>query len=322
MFPPKCNGSCISRKIVVSSPAVMHMKEQFKGSMALLGATVIWGFAFIAQSVGMDLIGPFTFQMVRCLLAVVFLIPCSFLLDIGKCSPAESANKWRNPDLWKAGMICGCALFVASSLQQIGLVYTDAGKAGFITAMYIVLTPVLGLFLGRKISRGTVFNVLMAVVGLYLLSCLGVSEVNIGDLFLMGCAMAFAVQITCIDHFAAGLDGFRLNCIQALTVAVISIPFVLFTEEVDPGNLLACWGPLCFAGMLSMGLAYSLQIVGQKSLEPTTASLIMSLESVFAVLGGWWLLGERMEGHEMLGCGLVFAAVVISQIPSKSKVEN
>ena len=125
------------------------MKEQWKGSLALLGATVIWGFAFIAQSVGMDLIGPFTFQMVRCLLAVLVLIPCSFLLDLGKCSMKESAQKWKNPKLWKAGMICGCALFVASSLQQVGLVYTDAGKAGFITAMYIVLVPVLGLFFGR-----------------------------------------------------------------------------------------------------------------------------------------------------------------------------
>lgn len=296
------------------------MKEKLKGSLALLAATVIWGFAFIAQSVGMDLIGPFTFQMVRCFLAVIFLIPCAFLLDIGKCGLKESADKWKNPALWKAGMICGCALFVASSLQQIGLVYTDAGKAGFITAMYIVLVPVLGLFLGRKVPGSAAFSVLLAVVGLYLLSCLGVTEINKGDLFLMGCALAFSVQITCIDHFAAGVDGFRMNCVQALTVAVISIPFVILTETVDIQNLIACWGPLCFAGMLSMGLAYSLQIVGQKALEPTTASLIMSLESVFAVLGGWWLLGERMATHEMIGCALVFAAVVISQLPEKRKV--
>lgn len=295
------------------------MKEQLKGSLALLLATVIWGFAFIAQSVGMDLIGPFTFQMVRCLLAVVFLIPCAFALDFRKCSPRESAEKWKNPRLWKAGTTCGCALFVASSLQQIGLVYTDAGKAGFITAMYIVLVPVLGLFLGRKVPKAAVFSVVLAVVGLYLLSCMGVSEVNIGDLCLMGCALAFAVQINCIDHFATGLDGFRMNCIQSLTVAVISVPFVMFTETVDMGNLLACWGPLCFAGVLSMGLAYSLQIVGQKALEPTAASLIMSLESVFAALGGWWLLNERMSGAELLGCGLVFGAVVISQLPGKEQ---
>lgn len=293
------------------------MNKQLRGSISLLTATVIWGFAFIAQSVGMDLIGPFTFQMVRCLLAVAFLIPCAFALDIGKCSMKESAAKWKNPALWKAGIVCGTALFAASSLQQIGLVYTDAGKAGFITAMYIVLVPILGLFLKRKPPRTAVFSVILAVIGLYLLSCLGVSEINKGDLYLMGCALAFAVQINCIDHFAADVDGFRLNCIQSLTVALISIPFVCLTETVVVADLVACWGPLCFAGVLSMGLAYSLQIVGQKHLEPTTASLIMSLESVFAVLGGWWLLGERMASHELLGCGLVFTAVVISQLPSR-----
>lgn len=295
------------------------MKDKMKGSLALLSATVIWGFAFIAQSVGMDLIGPFTFQMARCLLAVAFLVPLAFLLDCGKCSMKESAAKWKNPRLWKASIACGGALFVAASLQQVGLVYTDAGKAGFITAMYIVLTPVLGLFLGRKVPKATTLSVLIAVVGLYLLSCMGVTEINKGDLYIMGCALAFAVQITFVDRFAADLDGFRMNCIQALTVAILSLPFVLFTETVDMGNLLACWAPLCFAGVLSMGLAYSLQIIGQKAIEPTTASLIMSLESVFAAIGGWWLLHERMTPTELLGCGLVFAAVVISQLPEKKR---
>lgn len=293
------------------------MNKQLRGTLSLLAATVIWGFAFIAQSVGMDTIGPFTFQMVRCFLAVIFLIPCAFVLDIGKCSMRASIDKWKNPDLWKSGCICGCALFVASSLQQIGLVYTDAGKAGFITAMYIVLVPILGLFLKRKPPRMAVFSVVLAVIGLYLLSCIGVSQINKGDVYLMGCALAFAVQINCIDHFAQGVDGFRMNCVQALTVAIISIPFVGFTETVVVRDLLACWGPLCFAGMLSMGLAYSLQIVGQKHVEPTTASLIMSLESVFAALGGWWLLSERMTPWELAGCALVFAAVIISQIPQK-----
>jgi len=296
------------------------MKEQFKGSIALLSATVIWGFAFIAQSVGMDLIGPFTFQMVRCLLAVVFLVPLVFLLEKRKHALKESVQKWLDPKLWKASACCGLALFAASSLQQIGLVYTDAGKAGFITAMYIVLTPVVGLFRGRKVPKLTVFSVAIAVVGLYLISCMGVTKINKGDFFLMGCALAFAVQINCIDHFCEGLDGFRMNCIQSLTVAVISVPFVFFTETVDTGNLLACWGPLCFAGCLSMGLAYSLQIVGQKSMEATAASLIMSLESVFAALGGWWLLKERMAFTELLGCCLVFAAVIISQLPEKKTV--
>lgn len=293
------------------------MNRQLKGTLSLLLATVIWGFAFIAQSVGMDLIGPFTFQAVRCALAVLFLIPCTFLLEMGKCSPAQSLGKWFCPDLWKAGLICGGALFVAASLQQIGLIYTDAGKAGFLTAMYIVLVPVLGLFLKRKPPKSTFLSVPMAVLGLYLLSCAGVSQVNIGDICLMGCALAFAVQINCIDRFAGSVDGFRLNCIQSLVVSLLSVPFMLFTETVDMGNLTACWMPLLFAGVLSMGVAYSLQIIGQKDLEPTLASLIMSLESVFAALGGWWLLQERMSGTELLGCVLVFAAVVLSQLPSK-----
>lgn len=292
------------------------MKKQIKGSLCLLLCTTIWGFAFIAQSVGMDKIGPFTFQAVRCALAVLFLIPCSFLMELKANGPRESAKKWKNPTLWKVGLICGCALFVATSLQQVGLVYTDAGKAGFLTAMYIVWVPVLGIFLGKKPPFTIVFSVVMAVIGLYLLSCVGVTQINKGDLFITGCALAFAVQITCIDRFAGELDGLRLNCVQALVVTVLSIPFVLMTETVDWGNVLACWKPLCFAGILSMGVAYTMQVVGQRSLEPTAASLIMSLESVFAVLGGWWLLGETMTTWEITGCVLVFAAVILSQLPA------
>ena len=291
-------------------------RDRVRGSLSLLLCTTIWGFGFIAQSVGMDHIGPFTFQAVRCLLAVLFLIPCAFLLDIGKCSFRESAAKWKNPTLWRVGLICGCALFVASSLQQIGIVYTDAGKAGFITAMYIVLVPVLGLFLGKKPPRTTVFSVALAVVGLYLLSCVGVSQINKGDLFLMGCALAFAVQITCIDRLAGDLDGLRMNCIQALVVTVLSVPFIPLTREtVSLPAIAACWFPLVFSGVLSMGVAYTLQIVGQKDLEPTTASLIMSLESAFAALGGWLILYQTMTAWELLGCGLMFAGVVLSQLP-------
>jgi len=293
------------------------MRKQLRGSLCLLLATVIWGFAFIAQSVGMDLIGPFTFQAVRCTLAVLFLIPCAFAMDAGKCGFRESAKKWSSPALWKAGILCGCALFVAASLQQIGLVYTDAGKAGFITAMYIVLVPVLGLFLKRKPPKSAFFSVALAVAGLYLLSCMGVTQINRGDVYLMGCALAFAVQINCIDHLAKDLDGVRLNCIQSLVVAVLSVPFMLLTETVDLQNIQNCWLPLGFAGILSMGVAYTMQIVGQKALDPTPAALIMSLESVFAALGGWLILKETMTAWELLGCALVFAAVILSQLPSK-----
>lgn len=294
------------------------MKKQLRGSLALLCGTMIWGSAFIAQSVGMDLIGPFTFQAIRCALAVVFLFLLTFVFD-WKIGFKKSLAKWKNKQLWISGGVCGAALFVAASLQQVGLIYTEPGKAGFLTAMYIVLVPILGIFLHRRPGLNAVFSVVLALVGLYLLSFMGVSSINVGDLLLIGCALAFAVQILLIDSFAQNLDGLRLNCVQALVVAVLSLPWMLLTEELDMGNILACWLPLGFAGILSMGVAYSLQIVGQKNLEPTTASLIMSLESVFAALGGWLILHNTMTPRELLGCALVFGGVILSQLPMKKK---
>lgn len=291
------------------------MKKQLSGVIALLGATVIWGSAFIAQSVGMDKIGPFTFQAVRCFLAVVFLFPASALFSKGK----SFWKSWADPALWRSGIICGLALFAASSLQQIGLVYTDAGKAGFLTAMYIVFVPFLGLFLGQKPGRNALLSLIPAIVGLYLLSCTSVSGINKGDVLLLLCAVAFSVQILLIDRHCAGLDGLKLNCIQALVVAVLSVPSALLTETVDASLIASCWLPLGYAGVLSMGVAYTLQIVGQKRVAPSAAALLMSLESVFAALFGWLLLHETMTRAEELGCVLVFAAVVISQLPEKKK---
>lgn len=291
------------------------MKKQLSGVIALLGATVIWGSAFIAQSVGMDKIGPFTFQAVRCFLAVVFLFPASALFSKGK----PFWKSWADPALWRSGVICGLALFAASSLQQIGLVYTDAGKAGFLTAMYIVFVPFLGLFLGQRPGRNALLSLIPAIVGLYLLSCTSVSGINKGDVLLLLCAVAFSVQILLIDRHCAGLDGLKLNCIQALVAAVLSVPWALLTETVDASRIASCWLPLGYAGVLSMGVAYTLQIVGQKRVAPSAAALLMSLESVFAALFGWLLLHETMTGAEVLGCVLVFAAVVISQLPEKKE---
>lgn len=291
------------------------MKKQLSGVIALSGATVIWGSAFIAQSVGMDKIGPFTFQAVRCFLAVVFLFPASALFSKGK----PFWKSWADPALWRSGVICGLALFAASSLQQIGLVYTDAGKAGFLTAMYIVFVPFLGLFLGQRPGRNALLSLIPAIVGLYLLSCTSVSGINKGDVLLLLCAVAFSVQILLIDRHCAGLDGLKLNCIQALVAAVLSVPWALLTETVDASRIASCWLPLGYAGILSMGVAYTLQIVGQKRVAPSAAALLMSLESVFAALFGWLLLHETMTRAEVLGCVLVFAAVVISQLPEKKK---
>lgn len=291
------------------------MKKQLSGVIALSGATVIWGSAFIAQSVGMDKIGPFTFQAVRCFLAVVFLFPASALFSKGR----PFWKSWADPALWRSGVICGLALFAASSLQQIGLVYTDAGKAGFLTAMYIVFVPFLGLFLGQKPGRNALLSLIPAIVGLYLLSCTSVSGINKGDVLLLLCAVAFSVQILLIDRHCAGLDGLKLNCIQALVAAVLSVPWALLTETVDASRIASCWLPLGYAGILSMGVAYTLQIVGQKRVAPSAAALLMSLESVFAALFGWLLLHETMTRAEELGCVLVFAAVVISQLPEKKE---
>lgn len=297
--------------------AVMLMKNQLRGSLCLLLATFIWGTTFIAQSVGMDHIGPFTFQAVRCALAVIGLLVVIWCFD--KKEKKSFLKGWKDKKLWKAGLFCGIPLFLACNLQQVGIVYTTAGKAAFLTAMYIVLVPVLGLFLRRKISIMVPISVVIAVVGLYMLSFAGVSKINFGDILLLLGAMMFAIQILAVDHFAADVDSLRLNCLQAAVCAFGSAIISLLIEEVSISNLLVCWFPLCYAGFLSMGAAYTLQILGQKHVEPAAASLIMSLESVFAVLGGWLLLQETMTQQEAIGCMLMFVAVILSQIPVTTK---
>ena len=295
------------------------MNSKLKGSLYLLTATLIWGTTFVAQSVGMDHVGPISFQAIRTMLAALFLCIVIFIAEKGRISGFLS--HWKNPRLWKAGLLCGAALFLAANLQQLGIVSTSAGKSAFLTAMYIVIVPILGLFVGRKPSPMVPISVALAVVGLYLLSCVGVTSIQIGDIYLLLCALMFAVQILCVDRFAPSVDALRLNCLQAGFCAVASGIIAVFAETVTLPGLLDCWLPLCYAGFLSMGAAYSLQIIGQKHLEPSAASLIMSLESVFAVLFGWLLLKETMTTWEAIGCVLVFIAVILSQIniPNKKK---
>lgn len=294
------------------------MSKKYQGILALLAATIIWGSTFIAQSVGMDYIGPFTFLTMRAVLAVPFLILLIFVIER---NPAETVKKWCDPKLWKAGFICGISLFVAAGLQQVGIVHTTAGKAGFITAMYILLVPILGILLGEHAPFTVWLSVALAVLGLYYLSCVGVTQINIGDLYLLGCAFAYAFQITLVDIYGPSLDGFRLNCVQTLFCGIFSAVFMFFTETPDMSNILDCWTSIAYAGILSTGIAFSLQIIGQKHVEPAPASLIMSLESVFAVLSGWLFLQERMSKYEITGCVLVFTAVILSQIPTKKSHE-
>jgi drug/metabolite transporter (DMT)-like permease len=301
-------------KYAILSRVIFMKKEQIKGSAMLLFATLIWGSAFVAQSVGMDHLGPMSFQAVRSLLAVAAMAVLVFCADRDK---RQFFVLWKNKALWKTGILCGLALFVAQGLQQMGLQYTEPGKAGFITAMYIVLVPVFGLFLGRRCGWQIWLSVALAVAGLYLLSCVGVARINLGDVMILVSAGAFAVQILLIDYLAQELDGLRLNGIQFLVVMVLSSLAAALTETATWQGVIDCAVPLLFAGILSSGVAFSLQILGQQHLPPEPASLIMSLESVFAVLAGWVILGQTLRPIEALGCCLVFAGVILCQIKAK-----
>ena len=293
------------------------MKKKVQSIIFLLLATIIWGSAFVSQSIGMDHIGPFTFQAVRCFMAVAGLFLGSVVADCVQKKGKGFIARWSDPKLWKVGLLCGIPLFLACNLQQVGLVDTDAGKSGFLTAMYIVIVPVIGIFLKKKPTIMVPISVTLAVVGLYFLSCMGVTQINSGDLLTLGCALMFAVQITFVDMLAQDLDSLRLNAIQCFVCAVLSTAVMLFTETPTWVGITACAVPLVHAGILSMGVGYFLQIVGQQSLDATPATLIMSLESVFAALFGVVLLHEVMTGWEIFGCCLIFIAVILSQIPVK-----
>ena len=295
------------------------MKKQIKGSLLLFLATLFWGSTFVAQSLGMDYIGPFAFQAIRCAIGSLALLPIIYLFDLKEGHGKEFLKRFSDRKLWKAAISCSIPLFFATNLQQIGLVTVDAGKSGFLTAMYIVFVPVIGFFLRQKTSPMVPVSVVIAVVGLYFLSCMGVTSISASDLLLMGCAVAYAVQITCIDIFANEVDSVRLNCLSCALVSLISWVVVLFAETPTWEAINGCWGSLLYAGVLSMGIAYTLQILGQKDVEASTASLLMSLESVFAVLSGWIVLGDTLSLWESIGCVLIFAAIVISQLPEKKK---
>ena len=289
------------------------MSDKMKGSLALLLATVIWGSTFVAQSVGVEHIGPYTFLNIRCILAVFTLLPMIALQN-----RSNFLTILKNKKLWRAGIPCGIALFAATALQQIGLLYTTAGKGGFITAMYIVLVPIFGLVVRRKPPKTALLSVVIAAIGLYCISGAGMSSINIGDVLMLLCAGAFAVQILLIDRFSQEVDSVALNMAQSLICALLAGVFMLIFEAPKMENILVSWFPLVYAGVLSMGVAYTLQIVGQKKLEPTTASLHMSFESVFAALSGWLLLNETLSWTEFLGCALVLCAILLSQLPNKN----
>lgn len=295
-------------------------KVQVRNSLLLLLTAAIWGSAFVAQSVGMDYVEPFTFNCVRSLIGGFVLIPCIAFLNRKKPKQEPKPEKQKKQEkkvLITGGILCGVCLFAASNFQQLGIQYTTVGKAGFITACYIVIVPVLGIFMNRKCGRLIWISVALALVGLYLLCMTESLRIGKGDLLVLVCAFLFSFHILVIDHFSPLTDGVKMSCIQFFVCGILSGIVMLLTEEPHLADIFSAWTPILYAGVLSCGVAYTLQIVGQKDMNPTVASLIMSLESCISVLAGWLVLGQALSVRELLGCVIMFGAIVLAQLPEK-----
>ena len=295
-------------------------KKQLRGSLLLTLTALIWGTAFVAQTVGMDHLGPFTFNAVRTLIAGIALIPVILLFD--KLQKKQPLHHQVKKDTLMGGIVCGTVLFVASSLQQAGIkaiTENASGKAGFITALYIIIVPLIGLFLGKKPRKLVWLCVVLAIVGFYLLCVTGDFSVGFGELLVLGCALGYSFHIMAIDHFSPKVDAMRMSCIQFFVSGFLSLVAMLILEEPTVSGIWAARTSILYTGIMSSGVGYTLQIVAQKDVNPTLATMIMSLESVFAVLAGWLLLQENLSGKELLGCLMVFVAVILAQLPEKKK---
>jgi len=295
-------------------------KTSLRSNLLLFLTAVIWGVAFVAQSAGMEYVGPFTFNAVRSVIGGIVLIPCIFILNRGKQNRQRSRQGRR--DLIRGGICCGIFLAAASSFQQFGIQHTSVGKAGFITALYILLVPLLGLLFGKRVSRRVWIAVAIAVLGMYLLCVNEGFSIAFGDLLVMVCALLFAVHILVVDYFSPRADGVQLSCIQFFTCGLICAVGMFLFEKPSFQQILTAWMPVLYAGVMSCGVAYTFQIIGQRDTDPTVASLILSLESVVSVLAGWLLLHQALSLRELGGCALVFCAIVLAQLPDKINNRN
>lgn len=297
-------------------------KEKIRNSILLLLTAIIWGTAFVAQSVGMDYIGPFTFNAARFLIGGTVLIP--LIIYRSKKNPLlrnqsmEEKRKNRKT-VWIGGICCGIALCGASLLQQMGIQHTIVGKAGFITTLYIIIVPLVELLFGKKISKKIWVGAVMAVVGLYLLCINENFSIGKGDFLVLICAVLFAVHILVIDHFAPKADGVCLSAVQFFISGTVSAIGAILFENPNVSAMLEAVVPILYAGVMSCGVAYTLQVIGQKDMNPTVASMILSLESVISVLAGWIILGQALSMKEIIGCVIVFMAVILVQLPEKKK---
>lgn len=284
----------------------------------LLLTAAIWGAAFVAQSVGMDYVGPFTFNSVRSIIGGLFLIPCILLLKkLGFVHLPQTKQQRR--DLLTGGVVCGVLLGIASSLQQIGINYTTVSKASFITALYVIIVPILGLFVRKRVPLLIWGCVGLSVIGLYLLCMSGTTSIGQGDIMVFLCAIVFSFHIMAIDHFSPKSDGVLLSCIQFLTSGIVCGVPMLLVEHPQISNITAAWMPILYAGILSCGVAYTLQVVAQARTEPTLASMILCMESVFGSLFGWLLLHQSLSRRELAGCALMFAAILLANLAGRKK---
>ncbi|RHC65140.1 DMT family transporter [Anaerobutyricum hallii] len=313
--------------------------HKLRNTFFLFLTAMIWGAAFVAQSVSMDYIGPFTFICLRSVIGGLFLIPVIIVLDgIRKKSQNESANvvssentlhnikmdiekeekqrlSWKNKQLIEGGIVCGILLFFANCFQQTGIQYTTVGKAGFITTFYIIIVPLIGLFFKKYCGILTWIGVVIALAGLYFLCITQKLTIQRGDALILCCSVLYAGQILAIDHYNPFVDGVKMSCIQFLTGGVLGAVFMFLFESPNMAMILNAAGPILYTGIMSTGVGYTLQIVGQKGLNPTVAALILSLESVFSALSGYLFLHQVLTTRESIGCVLMFIAIVLAQLP-------
>ena len=297
-------------------------KQGFLGALSLFVAAFIWGTAFVAQDAGMDYIEPFTFQAVRSFIGSLFLLLIIYIRDSFKKNKPQLYEETK-PDkkaTYKGGIYCGIVLTVAACFQQFGIKYSTVGKAGFITALYVIFVPLCSLFFGKKVRPIIFVSAFLGTVGLYMLCMAESFSLSLGDTLLLICAFSYTAHIIVIDKFSPKADCIKLSCIQFFVAGVLATILMFIFEKPDVFAILKATGPLLYTGVLSSGIAYTLQIIGQKHTEPAVASLMMSLESVFAVLAGAVVLHQIPTFYETLGCFILFAAIIIAQIPSKKKV--
>ena len=296
-------------------------KQSARHSAMLLLAALVWGVAFVAQSEGLNYVGTFTFNTCRFLLGGAVLIPCIYFLHGRKDSVWQTLSETEKKEQTRMGIIggicCGCILCLASCLQQFGIGQTTVGKAGFITTLYIIIVPFMGLFLKRKIGINIWISAVIAAVGMYFLCITESFSIGAGDRLVLMCSVVFSVHILVIDHFSPKADGVVISCVQFFTAGVIAGVLMLLFDHPSISAILAAAVPILYAGVMSCGVGYTLQVVAQNGVDPTVASLLLSLESVFSVLAGWIILGEKLSGRELFGCALVFAAVILVQIPTE-----